>query len=78
MLPSERRALEMTDGDYLYCILNMWIEAEKSLKNLCPSCRDSLSERTCLKCGRMVGFEEENPGFDEERFKILAEGESNG
>ena len=39
VLPSETRAREMTDGDYLYCVLHMTLDEEERLEQLCPECR---------------------------------------
>lgn len=69
VLPSERRAQEMTDGDYLYCVLHMTLDGEEAMERLCPECREAAARRTCVCCGAPVP--EENPNFDESRFEEL-------
>ena len=75
-LPSEERAREMTDGDYLYCALHLLLDQEEQLERLCPRCRREAEERRCLRCGaEMAGWrQEENDAFDEERFRRLSQG----
>ena len=36
VLPSEPRARQMTDGDYLYCVLQMMLDDEAERDRLCP------------------------------------------
>lgn len=67
VLPSQARA--MTDGDFLYCVLQMVIDGEEQLAKLCPGCRQSLLEEKCPACGA-VQFGQ-NPNFDEKRFEEL-------
>lgn len=72
VLPSESRAREMTDGDYLYCILHMMLDEEERLDALCPSCREKAEQERCLLCGELLP--EENGSFDEKRFEELKHG----
>lgn len=77
-LPSERRAQEMTDGDYLYCLLHETLDREEALESLCPSCRQRAMQRHCTLCGTPLsetaaGF---NAGFDMARFTRMKEGET--
>lgn len=69
VLPSEARAREMTDGDYLYCVLHMTLDEEERLEQLCPECRAQAEKSTCLCCGAPLA--EVNPSFDEDRFEEL-------
>lgn len=69
VLPSEQRAREMTDGDYLYCVLQLTLDEEEGLEALCPSCRAEALEQTCPCCGSPLP--EENPRFDTSRFEEL-------
>lgn len=75
-LPTEARAAEMTDGDYLFCILHLWLDEEERLSRLCPSCRAAAAERACPVCGaKAQGTFGVNESFDEARFRALARGE---
>ena len=38
MLPSEARAREMTDSDYLYCLVHLQLDGEEALEGRCPVC----------------------------------------
>ena len=75
-LPSERRVREMTDGDYLYCILHLLLDQEEQLNRLCPQCRRAAEEERCPGCGAALSQWQggENGAFDEERFRALSEG----
>jgi predicted amidophosphoribosyltransferase len=77
-LPSERRVMDMTDGDYLYCILNLLLDQEEQLNRLCPQCRRMAEEGRCPSCGAVVSHWQggENEAFDEERFRALSEGKT--
>jgi hypothetical protein len=61
-LPTEQRAREMTQEDYLWCGLNLMLDLEESLDALCPSCREKMDRDLCPVCGREKG--ETNLGFD--------------
>ncbi len=69
-LPSEKRAQEMTDGDYLYCLMHEMLDREEALERLCPACRTRAEEARCSACGTpladMAGGG--NASFDMERF----------
>ena len=73
VLPSEKRAQEMTRGDYLYCVMNLALDEEQTLRQLCPECREEAERNVCACCG--APLPEENPGFDEKRFEELKRGE---
>lgn len=69
VLPWEKRAKEMTDGDLLYCILQMVLDSEDALARLCPQCRSDLLTDQCPVCGAVqYGM---NPNFDTARFEEL-------
>ena len=57
-LPSEKRAQEMTDGDYLYCLMHEMLDREETLERLCSACGTPLAD--------MAGGG--NASFDMERF----------
>jgi uncharacterized membrane protein len=60
---------EMTDGDLLYCILQMALDGEEELARLCPQCRSDLLQEGCPVCGAVqYGM---NPNFDPARFEEL-------
>lgn len=73
VLPSEQRARRMTDGDYLYCVMQMMLDEEERLERLCSACRERLHEPRCECCG--APLEEENTAFDEKRYEELRRGE---
>lgn len=72
VLPSERRAKEMTRNDYLYCALQLMLEREEQLEKLCPQCRNQAEEDHCSVCGQVLcGEKGQNPAFDAKRFEEL-------
>ena len=44
-LPSEKRAQEMTDADYLYCLVHEMLDREEAMERLCPECRTQSSAK---------------------------------
>lgn len=68
VLPSEERAKTMTEGDYLYCALQLLLDREKAMEGLCPECRNA--QDRCRSCGKPLVWEQ-NTGFDEKRFEEL-------
>ena len=72
-LPTEERAREMTDRDYLWCALNLLLDEEETLSAFCPQCRIQAEEGCCPSCGRETGSVAggENIGFDMERFERM-------
>ena len=73
-MPSEPRSKEMTDGDYLYCILHLLLDQEEQLDQLCPACRRAAEEKRCPGCGAALGTWQggENIAFDAQRFQALS------
>lgn len=67
----------MKSRDFLWCALNLLLDEEEQLEQLCPSCRSRCMEPRCAACGAPLGLSEGsvNGGFDEERFLSLARGE---
>ena len=43
-LPSEKRVQEMTDADYLYCLVHEMLDREEAMERLCPACRTRADE----------------------------------
>ncbi len=78
MLPGEERARRMTQREYLYCILQQWLDEEEQLENLCPACLAQVQERRCSRCGAPLADTDgmENTAFDMERYRRLKEGET--
>ena len=72
-LPTEARAREMTDRDFLWCALNLMLDDEEALDALCPSCRAEAREARCPVCGTLTGgnWAGVNQGFDEVRFQRM-------
>ncbi len=75
-LPSEKRAQEMTDADYLYCLVHEMLDREEELERLCPRCRRRAEEARCGICGTLLGETAggENAGFDMARYLRMKEG----
>jgi len=76
-LPTEGRAREMKDRDYLWCLVQQMLDREEELERLCPECRSGAGQVCCPACGQpssLWGEGEENPAFDKERFERLKEG----
>ena len=65
-LPTEARARQMRDRDYLWCLTHMVLDREEELERLCPG------------CGRPIATVEGgvNPNFDLQRFAALGKGET--
>lgn len=77
-LPSEQRVQEMTDGDYLYCLLHEMLDHEEALESLCPSCRQRAEQMHCTVCGAPLqeAAAGMNAGFDMARFARMKEGKT--
>ena len=75
-LPTERRAREMKDRDYLWCLANGLLDREEQLERLCPDCRVRAEQARCPVCGRpeAPGEGGSNPAFDLAQFQRLKEG----
>lgn len=70
-LPTEERVLAMTDRDYLWCALNLALDREEELEQLCPDCRRRAEAEACPVCGAETGRWEHSRGFDLARFEQL-------
>lgn len=70
-LPTEERVKDMTHRDYLWCAVNLVLDGEEELEQLCPVCRARAEEEHCPVCGAMTGDQGVNSGFDWERFERL-------
>lgn len=73
-LPTEGRAREMKDRDYLWCLAQELLDREQALERLCPECRSRAEEERCPACGRPAERWAEgavNPVFDLARFERL-------
>lgn len=76
-LPTERRAREMKNRDYLWCLANQLLDEEEQLERMCPACRARALEERCPVCGQSGESKAEgmvNPAFDLERFEQLKGG----
>lgn len=67
----------MKARDYLWCALNLMLDREEVLEQLCPSCRQKAEEVCCPVCGQPTGATVggQNASFDQERFERLMRGE---
>lgn len=70
-LPTEERAKNMTDRDYLWCALNLALDQEEELDRLCPACRERAEQEPCPVCGTPRESWGVNAGFDWTRFQKL-------
>ena len=76
-LPTEPRAREMKDRDYLWCLVHSILDREEELERLCPECRARAEEERCTVCGLPAaqwGEGEQNACFDPARFEELKGG----
>lgn len=75
-LPTEKRAREMTDRDFLWCLVNLSMDEEEELERLCPACRAEALEERCPVCGAPAGESEAmvNPAFDQARYERMRRG----
>lgn len=75
-LPTEARAREMTDADYLYCALHLSLDDRERLERLCPECRAAAEEARCPACGRAIlnGEGGVNAAFDIAEFTRRRDG----
>lgn len=75
-LPSEKRAQEMTDGDYLYCLMHELLDREEALERMCPACRQRAEEARCSVCGELLADTAggDNAGFDMACYLRMKEG----
>ena len=66
----------MMDRDYLWCALNLLLDDEEALEELCPECRAAAERGVCPSCGRETEYAamSENEGFDEARYERLKRG----
>ena len=77
-LPTEWRAREMKDRDYLWCLVHSLADREEELERMCPECRARAEEIHCPSCGRPASHWGEgaaNPSFDEGRFERMKGGD---
>lgn len=77
-LPTEQRARDMKARDYLWCALNLMLDREELMAQLCPGCRQKAEEACCPVCGAPAGETTagQNASFDQERFERLMRGET--
>ena len=67
----------MKDRDFLWCALNLMLDDEEELAQLCPTCRERALEERCAVCAVPLSLAEGcvNATFDEGRFQMLKRGE---
>lgn len=68
----------MKARDFLWCALNLMLDDEEELAELCLACRERAMEERCTVCGVPLALTEGdiNGGFDESRFERLKRGEA--
>ena len=69
ILPTEARARAMTQGELLYCAMQLTLDAQEEQELLCPACREMARTPRCACCG--APLPEENAAFDEKRYEEL-------
>ena len=69
ILPTEERARAMTQGELLYCAMQLMLDAQEEQEHLCPACREAARTTRCTCCG--APLPEENAAFDEKRYEEL-------
>ena len=69
ILPTEARARAMTQGELLYCAMQLTLDAQEEQQRLCPACREAARTPRCACCG--APLPEENAAFDEKRYEEL-------
>ena len=67
----------MTDRAYLWCALNLLLDEEERLEQMCPACRAEAMEGRCPVCGAPAdsGAAGVNAAFDQARYDRLERGE---
>ena len=67
----------MKARDYLWCALNLILDREEALEQLCPSCRAEAKDNRCPSCGvPLDGVSAgQNAAFDQARFERMKRGE---
>ena len=67
----------MKARDFLWCALNLMLDDEEELAQLCPTCRSRIMEERCSVCGVPLALSEggRNAAFDSTRFETLKRGE---
>lgn len=66
----------MKSRDYLWCALNLLLDEEETLAELCPGCRARAGETSCPACGAPCHSRQggENEAFDLDRFLVMKGG----
>ena len=64
----------MTDRDYLWCALNLALDREEALAQLCSDCRERALAEPCPACGAPKTSWCVNESFDWDRFERLKGG----
>ena len=64
----------MTDRDDLWCALNLVLDREEELEQMCPECRAEAEREHCPVCGRPTAGTGWNQSFDLARFQAMKEG----
>lgn len=67
----------MTDGQWIWLLVNQIIDNEEQLEKMCPDCRNEVISEThkCIRCGKVLTNDNEfiNPNFDKSRFDRLSQ-----
>jgi hypothetical protein len=60
----------MTEGQWLWMMVNMAVDNEEQLEKVCDPCQEKASEHRCISCNTLLN-KEVNPNFDEALFEKL-------
>jgi len=66
----------MKHRDYLWCAVNLLLDDEEALAQLCPACRAEAEEGRCPVCGARREDQGTDPNFDLARFREMGGGKA--
>ncbi len=62
----------MTEGQWLYLLVNMALDDEEELEKMCNSCKEKSKIKRCISCGEAFHKEQDiNPRFDNNKFEEM-------
>lgn len=73
-LPTDPSVEAMTDGQWIWMMVNMAVDNEEQLEKVCEPCQEKSKEERCINCNTLLDIEV-NPNFDDNLFKKLKNNE---
>lgn len=69
----------MTDEQWLWIFANQSLDTDEKLENMCPECRNEVTQHRCIRCGKKLSEHSEgetyiNKNFDEAKYEALKNG----